>query len=138
MTAVFKTQTLASLCLACHFFRLCVILNGSLQTSDILRKSHTYVENVAVLVHATTSKKYDFLPVGNFLFMSESRSIEGDSGHYLNHFHASPEVTPVLMMQDAMKPNNKFLNTSFFFSCFIFFFFYHFFSLSLVTSGQVK
>lgn len=113
MTTVFKTQTLAPLCLACHFFRLCVILNGSLQTSDILYKSHTYVENVAVLVHATTSKKYDFLPVGNFLFMSESRSIEGDSGNYLNHVHASPDVTPVLMMQDAMKPNNKYLNTSF-------------------------
>lgn len=113
MTTVFKTQTLASLCLACHFFRLCVILNGSLQTSDILCKSHTYVENVAV--HATTSKKYEFLPVGNILFMSESRSIEGDSGNYLNHFHASPEVTPVLMMQGAMKPNNKYLNTFFLF-----------------------
>lgn len=103
----FSFKTVASLCLVCHFFRLCVILNGSLQTLDTLSKSHTYIENTALAQCALrpghSCKKYDFLPVGNFLFMSVFGSIEGDSGRYLIHCHLSPEVTPVLMTQDAME-----------------------------------
>lgn len=55
MTTYFETQTQASL-LALSLCSLCMILNGSLQTSDILSKSYTYVENVHVLVHATAVK----------------------------------------------------------------------------------
>ncbi len=90
------------------FFRLCVILNGSLQTSDVLSKSRMYIENVALAQCCShprhSCKKYDFLPAGNFLFMSAFRSIEGDSVRYLIHGRPSPEVTPCLMMQDAVEP----------------------------------
>lgn len=87
-----------------------LILNGSLHTSDIFIKlTHTYIESAALAQFCPhpghSCKKYDFLPVGNFLFMSEFRSIQGDSGYYLIHRHPSPEVTPALMMQDAVKPS---------------------------------
>lgn len=68
-------------------------------------KSRTYIENAALAQYCPrpghSCKKYDFLPVGNFLFMSEFGSIEGDSGHYLIHCHPSLEMTPVLMTQRA-------------------------------------
>lgn len=68
-----------------------------------------YIKNAALtqcyLRPEHSCKKYDFLPVGNFLFVSEFRSGEGDSGPWFIQHHPSPEVTPVLMMQDAMQPS---------------------------------
>lgn len=112
----FKTQTLPSVCTSFSNMS-CVILN----TSHILHSIHMDISEyppcikIAALAQyhshpGHSCKKYDFLPVGNFLFMSECRSGEGDSGLYLIYHHPSLGVTPVLMMQYALEPSVITLN----------------------------